>query len=122
MERSLAPVETLVPPASVQAQAANELHGTWRLVSFTQTILATGETIDVFGKAPQGFIHYGRDGRMMVLMVKDTRPKPSDLAKMTDQERIELFKTLVAYAGTYAVVPRRSRIISTSPGIKFSPA
>jgi hypothetical protein len=40
---------------------------------------------------------------MMVLMVKDTRPKPSDLSKMTDQERVELFKTLVAYAGTYEV-------------------
>jgi lipocalin-like protein len=104
MERELAPVGTPVLPVSVQAQAANEeLYGTWRLESFTQTILATGETIDVFGKAPQGFIHYGRDGRMMVLMVKDARPKPSDLSKMTDQERVELFKTLVAYAGTYEV-------------------
>ena len=40
---------------------------------------------------------------MMVLIVKDERPKPSDLAKMTDQERAELFKTLVAYGGTYTL-------------------
>jgi hypothetical protein len=105
MTRSLAmPVDTRVPPASVHADVANEaLYGTWRLESFTQTLLTTGETIDVFGKAPTGFINYGRDGRMMVLMVKDERPKPSDLAKITDQERAELFKTMVAYAGTYAV-------------------
>jgi hypothetical protein len=102
---ALAPVETTIaPPASVQAQAGNPaLHGTWRLVSFTQTILATGEKIDVFGKSPQGFITYGNDGRMMVLMVKDGRPRPSDLAKITDQERAELFRTMVAYAGTYTV-------------------
>jgi hypothetical protein len=104
MMRSLAPVETPVPPTAVETEAGNqELFGTWRLMSFTQKILATGETIDVFGKAPQGFINYGHDGRMMVLMVKDARPKPSDLAAMTDQERVELFKTMVAYAGTYTV-------------------
>jgi hypothetical protein len=79
----------------------NQLHGTWRLLSFTQTLLASGETVDVFGKAPQGFISYGEDGRMLVLMVKDGRPKPADLASMTDPERAELFKTMVAYGGTY---------------------
>jgi len=61
------------------------------LVSFTQTIVATGETIDIFGKAPRGFMNYGRDGRRMPLIVKDERPRPADLAKMTDQERAELF-------------------------------
>jgi Lipocalin-like domain len=102
MRGSLAPVESQISPAPVPAQAgADRLHGTWRLISFTQTIVATGETVDVFGKAPQGFINYGHDGRMIVLMVKDERPRPSDLAAMTDQERVELFKTMVAYAGTY---------------------
>ena len=102
MMRALAPVETPIPPG--QAQAGNEaLHGTWRLLSFTQTILATGEEIDVFGQSPQGFITYGPDGRMMVLMVKDGRPRPSDLANITDQERAELLRTMVAYAGTYNV-------------------
>ncbi len=104
MMRSLAPVDMPVPSASGCAEGRSEdLYGTWRLVSFIQTILATGETIDVFGKAPTGFIHYGRDGRMMVLMVKDARPKPANLSQMTDQERVELFRTMVAYAGTYTV-------------------
>ena len=106
MTRSSAmPIDTRVlQPGSVQAEAAEEaLHGTWRLERFTQTLLASGETVDVFGKAPTGFINYGRDGRMIVLMAKDERPNPSDLAKITDQERAELFKTMVAYAGTYAV-------------------
>jgi hypothetical protein len=106
MMRSLAPVETPVPTSAKTEAGSQKLFGTWRLMSFTQKILATGETIDVFGTAPQGFINYGHDGRMMVLMVKDARPKPSDLAAMTDQERVELFKTMVAYAGTYTVDAR----------------
>jgi hypothetical protein len=84
-----------------EAQATDQLYGTWRLVSFTRTIVATGETTDIFGKASHGFISYSRDGRMIVLYVKDQRPKPTDLAKMTDQERADLFKTMVAYGGTY---------------------
>lgn len=79
----------------------DELYGTWRLVSCTQTLVATGETIPIFGKAPRGFIQYGRDGRMMVLIVHEERLTPADLATMTDQERAELFRTMVAYGGTY---------------------
>jgi len=80
---------------------ADRLIGTWRLRSFTQNILETGEKIDVFGTSPQGFINYGRDGRMIVLMVSDTRPRVTDLAQLTDTGRAELFRTMVAYAGTY---------------------
>lgn len=92
----------LVLFVSVSALAADEqLYGTWRLVSFQRTIADTGEKKDLFGKSPQGLIIYGRDGRMLVLMVSDQRPKPPDLAKVTDQERIDLFKTMLAYGGTY---------------------
>ena len=95
-------VGALVLLTSINAGAGDdEIYGTWRLVSFTRTVVTTGETIDIFGKAPRGFINYGRDGRMMVLIVKDERPKPADLAKMTDQERADLFKTMAAYGGTY---------------------
>jgi len=77
------------------------LYGTWRLVTFTRTILATGETVDYFGKAPHGFITYGRDGRMMAIIVKGDRLTPNDLATVTDQQRADLFRTMIAYGGTY---------------------
>jgi Lipocalin-like domain len=64
--------------------ADEQLYGTWRLVSFTRTVLATRETTDIFGKSPRGFINYGRDGRVLVVFVSDKRPKPADLAKMMD--------------------------------------
>jgi len=88
---------------SISARGAGkeDLYGTWRLVSYTQEILSTGERIDVFGKAPRGFLHYSRDGRMYAILVKAERPKPIDLTKMKDEERAELFKTMVAYGGTF---------------------
>ncbi len=90
--------------ASAGAGAGTErLWGTWRLVSFTRTITATGETSDVFGKEPHGYITYGPDGRMMALLVKSGRPRPDDVEKMTDAQRAELFRTMVAYAGSYTV-------------------
>jgi hypothetical protein len=96
-------VTLLFLPISSHAKAGKkDLYGTWRLISFTGTILATNETLNFFGEAPKGFLNYGQDGRMLVLIVSDKRPKPTDLAKMTDQERIELFKTLISYGGTYA--------------------
>ena len=86
---------------SVWAAGEEDLYGTWRLVSFTQEVVATGEKTDIFGKAPRGFLSYSRDGRMSVILAKAGRPKPTDLAKVTNEERVELFKTMVAYGGTF---------------------
>jgi hypothetical protein len=89
-------------PAALRPAPANEdLVGTWRLVRFTRTIVATGEAQDTFGKTPSGFIQFGRDGRMSMLVVKDQRPAPPDPEKMTDQQRSDLFRTMIAYGGTY---------------------
>jgi len=86
---------------STQAQTTNQLAGTYRLITATSTNLATGEITYPLGKSPQGYIMYGRDGRMMIFMVAEKRPQPKDLASATDQERLDLFKTMLAYSGTY---------------------
>ena len=78
-----------------------ELAGTYSLISSTRKIVDTGEVLDTSGKNPNGFITYGRDGRMLVLIVSDNRPKPESLAKMTDQQQADLFRTMCAYGGTY---------------------
>ena len=70
-------------------------------MSFTRTLVESGEKTDVFGKQPHGYITYGKDGRMMVLIVKSERHKPEDMAKVTDEQRAELFKGMIAYGGTY---------------------
>jgi len=44
---------------------------------------------------------YGRDGRMMGMIVFSNRPRAESLDKMTDQQRADLFRTMIAYGGTY---------------------
>ena len=80
-----------------------EVYGTWKLLSDQTKVLDTGEMIDNSGGAvPSGYITYGRDGRMMVLIMRGVRPTPDSLATMTDQERADLFRSMgAAYGGTF---------------------
>ena len=75
--------------STVIAVEAKELYGTWQLESSRQTIVATGEVRFPQGHAPRGFLIYGEDGRMSVIILHTSRPKP-DLAKLTDMERAAL--------------------------------
>ena len=79
---------------------ADDLYGTWKLVSWRRQLLDTGETVEAFGKAPRGFLSYGRDGRVFFIMTKEARAKPEDLTTLTDPERAELYNTMIAYSGT----------------------
>jgi hypothetical protein len=81
--------------------SVEELYGTWKLISWTRRLLDTGETVEAFGGAPRGLLHYGRDGHVFWVMTKENRAKPRDLTKLSDSERAELYSTMVAYAGTF---------------------
>ena len=87
-------------PAFAEDQS---LEGTYRLISSTRKVLDTGQVLDTYGKHPTGYITYGRDGRMLTLIAWDKadRPKPESIAGMTDQQRAALFRTMLAYGGTY---------------------
>ena len=78
-----------------------ELYGTWKLISSQRVILETGERVDSFGPNPTGYITYGRDGRMMTIVVQGDRKNAQSIDKLTDQDRSELFKSMAAYGGTY---------------------
>ncbi len=78
-----------------------KLCGTWRLVSYQRTVVETGETRDFFGRSPRGLLNYSPDGRMIVIVVKQERPRPAEPSRMADRDRVELFQSMVSYAGTY---------------------
>jgi hypothetical protein len=86
----------LLPLAAVADDI--KLVGTYKLISSTRTILDTGQ-VQTYANE-QGFITYGDDGRMLVLLIRGDRPKSESLEKMTDQQRADLFRTLNAYGGT----------------------
>jgi Lipocalin-like domain len=86
---------------SIPANATdNPIVGTWRFQSFVREVIATGERQNEFGERPSGYITYQPDGRMFAVLVGDNRPKPAG-AIPTDEEKIKLFGTLIAYSGTY---------------------
>ena len=92
-----------VASASALAMPPENLYGTWRLVSYTRTLVATGERTEIYGPNPMGYLSYSPDGRMFAMLGDPSRPKPSDLAKVTDEERLKLYRTFTAYAGTFTL-------------------
>jgi hypothetical protein len=89
-------------PVAVAVEA-QQLYGTWQIESSKQTIVTTGEIRYPQGTAPLGFLTYGEDGRMSVIVVNPSWPKPTDLTKLKDPDRAALYNTMVAYAGRYRV-------------------
>jgi Lipocalin-like domain len=87
--------------ASFALAGEDEFAGNYELVSATRKILETGQTENTFGKKPKGLAMYGSDGRFIVLITYDGRPKPESIEKMTDQQRADLHRTMTAYGGTY---------------------
>ena len=78
------------------------LIGTWRMVAWTRENVGTGEISDAMGPNPIGYIAYHLDGRMMALVLQRNRP-PLAGASPTDQEKIRLFDTMLAYSATYTL-------------------
>jgi hypothetical protein len=90
-------------PLAGSGISSEDLYGTWRLLSFTQRVVATGETSEAFGRSPRGFLNYGRDGRMYGILVRDDRPRPKDMSTVTTEQRAELLNTMISYAGSFTV-------------------
>jgi Lipocalin-like domain len=78
------------------------LVGTWKMVSWTREVIATGEISDAMGPNPIGYIAYHADGRMIALVVRRDRP-PLSGKTPTDEEKVRLYDTMLAYSATYTL-------------------
>ena len=56
----------------------------------------TGESKATFGANPNGYIIFTPDGRMMALLTAESRKAPQ-----TDADRVQAFRSMSAYTGTY---------------------
>jgi len=92
--------------ASAQTDHANssqqKILGTWKPVSYVREEIPSGAKSDVMGAHPSGYINYGRDGRMIVLIVGSDRKKPVGPVA-TPEEAEALIRSMLAYAGAYTV-------------------
>jgi hypothetical protein len=80
----------------------NPLLGTWRLESLTTVYQDNGEKVEFYGAHPTGFLSYGADGRMYVILVSQGRVAPTGDSPR-DEEKVALFNGMVAYAGSYEI-------------------
>jgi Lipocalin-like domain len=77
------------------------LLGTWRMLSWTRTAIATGEVRDVLGPNPIGYIAYHADGRMMAFVQSRDRPAPKALPSAA--QKAKLFDSMLAYTASYRI-------------------
>jgi Lipocalin-like domain len=81
----------------------NPLLGTWRLKSFVREVAGTGDRYNQLGEHPDGYLSYSSDGRMFAFFVSGDQPRPRN--EPTDEERIRLHRSMIAYGGTYSLSP-----------------
>ena len=84
------------------SQAADSIVGSWRLVSWVELDTESKSAHNVFGDNPAGMITYTLDGRMSVFIIDPKRTKPAG-PKATDAEAVELYRTIIAYSGSYSI-------------------
>jgi hypothetical protein len=87
----------LVPVQPTLADDGTKIIGLWRLVSF-ELEFQSGEREQVLGKNPVGYAMNTPEGRVWVVFTGEGRE-----AAKTDQERADLFKSLIAFTGTYRI-------------------
>ncbi len=88
-----------MPPPPIPLET---LYGSWKLIVEERTVIVGDRTFTVpTDEIGAGYITYTRDGRMNAMIVRAARPLPESIAGITDQQRIGLFSTMVAYGGRF---------------------
>src|SRR4051794_37970588 len=89
--------------AGAQAQTAQDLVGTWTLVSAT---IRSGEVkMDMYGPDPSGTLMFGRDGHYALVFLRRDLPKLTSNSRLSQtlEESRALTKGSIAHFGTYRV-------------------
>ncbi|MBL6077731.1 lipocalin-like domain-containing protein [Belnapia sp. T18] len=89
--------------APAQAQAAQDLVGSWRLVSITAA--GPGRDAGALGENPSGTVMFGSDGRFALIIVRSDLPKlaSNSRASATPEENRAIVQGSIAFFGTYSV-------------------
>jgi hypothetical protein len=101
----------LLPREEAVAQTANELVGTWTLVSIT--LEKDGKTTDFYGPNPIGQATFGADGRFSIIITRSDLPKfvSNNRVEGTPEENKAVVQGSFADFGTYSVSETDKTII-----------
>ena|SRR5262245_17374425 len=86
---------------AVAQDLASSIVGTWKITSYVRKDLESGATVNQYGQKPTGHIVYTKGGHFVYLYASDTRTAPAGV--LTDADRVNLHRTMVAGSGTYKV-------------------
>jgi hypothetical protein len=89
-----------VAATTITAWAADSVVGTWKLVSWVEEETESKAQHKNFGDNPIGVLTYTADGRMSIIFADPKRTAPAS-PKATDAEAAQLYRSMVAYAGSY---------------------
>jgi len=105
--------------ARAEAQTAQDLVGTWTLVS--ATIQAGEVKMDVYGPDPRGTLMFGSDGRYALIFMRRDLPKLTYNTRMsqTVEESRAITKGSIAHFGTYSVEETGKFLILRIEGSTF---
>jgi len=78
--------------------SAQELVGTWRLLSAVMEDVETREQTRAWGESPKGWLILTEAGRWMVIQTAEQRQAAND-----DATRAAAFRSMLAYSGHYRV-------------------
>jgi hypothetical protein len=90
------PILLLAAVASSFAVDSAKLAGTWKLVSYEAEYQSGGAKEPVLGMNWDGYVIFTPEGRVFTVMTAEGRKPPS-----TDQDRSDLWKSMIAYTGLY---------------------
>ena len=99
-----------IRPAVAQ-DLASSVVGTWKITSHVRKEVESGATVNQYGQKPTGHVIYTKGGHFVYLWVSDTRTAPASGA-LTDADRVNLHRTMVAGSGKYKVVDGKKIIFS----------
>ena len=85
-----------------ESSVPDALFGSWKQLSGRYVDVETGEERPGLSQAPNGYIHFSRNGRMFNVTVDSARQQPAG-PKPTAAEAEALYRTLIAYTGTFSV-------------------
>lgn len=110
---SVLPAQQTETTGSAKASSdTSRLIGTWRLVSAGNVLEdGTFEPFPEYGPHPIGYLMYDPTGHMCVSLANPNHPKWANPDKPTDAEKLESYRVMYAYCGTYEVQEKQHRVI-----------
>jgi Lipocalin-like domain len=81
---------------------SSSIVGVWKMTGWIRKETTTGKMVKTYGERPAGIVIYTKGGHFVTFVAGQDRKAPAK-ADPSDAERIELFKTMYGFGGTYKV-------------------